>query len=255
MSGSCSASSVSASNTARFWPARRGTIAVSRVGGAKACWSMVWAVGPKRVADACGRESVDLGDLARTGRRTTLRRASIEDLDGGDRLDVDAELDAIPRSQCPGEHAHEGDLLAARSSLDLEHRPRRRSRPVALDGGQQLGDRVQEVFDADAGQRGAEVHGQDLQLRRLLGERLAESAGTRSMPRRGSGAGSCRRWRPRPRWQPRRSVGSSRSMHGDAGSLRADAPRRCPSRGRSRRGARRPLRALVGRQRRPGRSC
>ena len=50
------------------------------------------------VADACGRESVDLGDLARTGRRATLRRASLKDVDRGDRLDADAELEAIPRS-------------------------------------------------------------------------------------------------------------------------------------------------------------
>jgi hypothetical protein len=38
------------------------------------------------VADACGRETVKLGDLARMGRRTPLRCASVEDLDGGDRF-------------------------------------------------------------------------------------------------------------------------------------------------------------------------
>jgi hypothetical protein len=38
------------------------------------------------VADACGRETVKLGDLARMGRQTPLRCASVEDLDGGDRF-------------------------------------------------------------------------------------------------------------------------------------------------------------------------
>ena len=125
---------------------------------------------------------MDLGDLTAMGRGTAVRRALIEDLDAGDRVDVVAEPHAVARAERPGEHAHQGDPLAARPALDLEHRSRRRAGVHGVGCGQQRGDRVQDVVDADAPQGDAEVHRHHPQPRRLVGDRLAQSVGRDRRP-------------------------------------------------------------------------
>ena len=88
-----------------------------------------------------------------------------------------------------------------------------------------MGIACNEVLDADTGQGCTEVHGQDLELRRLLGERLAKWAGIDRCPVEVAVqdhvvvAGH----------YLDRSLGEARivkTMHRDAGLLRAEAPRR-----------------------------
>ena len=93
---------------------------------------------------------------------------------------------------------------------------------VAVAGGQQLRDRVQQVVDADAGQRGAEVHRQRRAAAPSGRRAPREVDRERSYARRGSDAGSRRRcWRA-ARWRPSAKTGSSRPCR--LGSWRRSVP-------------------------------
>jgi hypothetical protein len=100
----------------------------------------------------------------------------VEDADGGHprAVVVAGETKALARSQGAGEHAHVGELLTGRATVDLEHRARDGSVDVALRRRQQLADAGREVIDAGAGDGRAEVHGMDPRLLGLAGERAAQ---------------------------------------------------------------------------------
>jgi hypothetical protein len=128
-----------------------------------------------RVADAHALEAAQAGDLARPDRRALLGAAPVEDADGGDLgLVVAGEPQALARAQRAREHAHVGELLAARPAFHLEHGARGRAVDVAVGGGQQGADPGRQRLDARAGDGRAEVDGMHSCPPGLGGERAPQ---------------------------------------------------------------------------------
>ena len=165
ISGSCSASSVSARCRATRSSA---STTVSSVGGAKKCALVVG--GAERVADAQAQPA-DLADLAGAERVAGGEAAGREDLDRRDLPRADGLADA----QRARVHAHVGDAV-----LDLEHGAFRGS-VAAGGGGQQVADAARQLRHSRPGDRRAledRVHERPPGLcRELLRHRRAVQVG------------------------------------------------------------------------------
>ena len=189
ISGSCSASWVSA---ARRRPLSRGSPAattVSRVGGANCRVrrqrtvgsAAVWPPIAQPVADLDPGQAPEPPDLARRAPRRPAAappwpktRIAVTLAPAPARP---SPAHPLPNSHRAGEHPDVGDLLAGRAALDLEHRAATGPPGPARPRGQQFADARGQRLRARAGDGGAEEHRVHQRPPGLLGQRSARSRG------------------------------------------------------------------------------
>lgn len=124
------------------------------------------------VADPDVGESPELGDPARGNGVPADVGAVFEDADRGDPgvLAGVAEGNPVAGAQGSGEHPRVGDLLPRRAPFDLEDGAGQRAVRVAVGGGQQLLDPLDQFVHTRARDGGAEVHRVDQSLPRPVDE-------------------------------------------------------------------------------------
>ena len=121
--------------------------------------------GSDRVADPDLGKTPELPDLAGRDRHRPRRIPAVEDVDPGHLgFDLVAKAEPIACPDSPGEHADVGDLLTARTALDLEDQTGDRTIGVAFGRRQQLCDAGHQRLDTRASDCRAEEDGMDERL-------------------------------------------------------------------------------------------